>query len=134
MTMKTVLSIVAAAAVALLSTQSFAQDKARADVKADAVKANKKHEMPAGEGAPAAPAAKVAKDGKAKEERAAVKADAATANKKHEMPAGDSTPAAKDGKSTKPRAEVKAETTDAAKKKQLTPAGEAAAPAAPAKK
>ena len=55
MTMKTVLSIVAAAAVALLSTQSFAQDKTRAEVKAETKEAVKKKELPAGEGAPAAP-------------------------------------------------------------------------------
>jgi hypothetical protein len=123
MSLKTVLSIVAAAAVALISTQSFAQDKTRAEVKAEAKEANKKHETPAGEAGPAA-----AKDGKSTTTRAAVKADAKDANKKHETPAGEAGMAAKDGKSMKARADVKAETKDAAKKKELTPAGEAAAP------
>jgi Domain of unknown function (DUF4148) len=123
MTMKTVLSIVAAAAVALLSTQSFAQDKTRAEVKAEAKEANKKHETPAGE------AGMAPKDGKSTKARAEVKAEAKDANKKHETPAGEAGMASKDAKGTKARADVKAETKDAAKKKELTPAGEAGAPA-----
>ena len=132
MTMKTVLSIVAAAAVALLSAPSFAQEKARADVKAETKDANKAKQLtPAGEAGPAAP-----KEAKSTKARADVKAETKDANKKHEIaPAGEAGPAvAKDAKSTKARADVKAETVDANKKKQLTPAGEAIAPTAPMKK
>lgn len=128
MKMKTALSVVAAAAVALFAQSSFAQDttKSRADVKAEA-KANK---TPAGEVGQAP--AKLPKSDKTKADR---KAETAEAKKAHELaPAGETagekaTPGTeKVSKSdkAKARAERKAEAARLRKEGKLAPAGETA--------
>ena len=131
MKMKTALSVVAAAAVALFTQATFAQDaasapKARADVKAEA-KANK---TPAGEAGQAP--AKLPKSDKTKAER---KAETAEAKKAHELaPAGETagekaTPGTeKVSKSdkAKARAERKAEAAKLRKEGKLAPAGDVA--------
>lgn len=91
MNLKTALSLIAAAAVSLMSQGAFAQASApdRAAVKAEVKAANKKGELtPAGEGSPKAKA-----EPKSTKDRAEVKADTKAANKKGEIaPAGEGSP------------------------------------------
>lgn len=118
MKMKTTLSLVAAAAVALFTSGAFAQEKSRAEVKEEAKTATKT----GGAGEAGAPAAKP----KSTKARADVKAEAKDAEKTGKIETGDASKAAKP-KSTAARADVKSETKAAVKAGQTT---EGEAPAA----
>lgn len=123
MKMKTVLSLVAAAAVAMLSHTAFAQDKSRAEVKEETKKAVKAGETKAGEAMPGPKEAPT----KSVTTRAERKATAKEAVKAGETKAGEGMPGAKEApvKSTKTRAERKAETAKAVKEGTTLPVGEA---------
>ncbi len=121
MTMKTALSLIAAA-VALMAGQAYAQTD-RAAVKAEAAAANKKGELKPGEAG--TPVAKP--DPKAAPKRTDVKAEAAASEKKGEQKAGEAAPGGTKAemKSDKKRADVKEETKAAVKKGETPKAGEA---------
>jgi hypothetical protein len=126
MKMKSALTVLAAAAAALLAQGAFAQASSptRAEVKAEAA-ANK---TPAGEATGAKPL-----DTKSTTTRAQRKAATKAARKEGDLtPAGEAEGAkTPDTKSTTTRAQRKAATAEARKDGTLTPAGEG--PAAPAK-
>jgi hypothetical protein len=119
MKMKTTLSLVAAA-VALLSHSAFAQEKTRAERKAETAAAVKAGETKEGEGAPG-----TQKPAASTKNRADRKAETAASVKAGDIKAGDATQGktATDGKSTKTRAERKSETAAAVKAGE-TKAGE----------
>jgi FtsZ-interacting cell division protein ZipA len=121
MKMKTALSLVAAAAVALLSHGVFAQDKTRAEVKEETKAAVKKGETKAGEANPT-PVEKH----KSVRNRAERKAETAAAEKAGAIKAGENQPSAEKtgGKSSTARADVKAETKKAVKEGTTPAAGE----------
>jgi len=114
MKMKTTLSLVAAAAVALFSYGAMAQDatKSRAEVKEEAKQASKTGGS--GEANPT-PTAKP----KSTKARSDVKSETKTANKSGEIETGDATKAPK-AKSEKNRADVKSDTKAAVKSGQTT--------------
>jgi hypothetical protein len=104
MKLKTTLSLVASAAVALFSYSAFAQDKTRAEVKAETAAANKAGKITTGD--LDAPVPKP----KSTETRSQVKSETAAANKAGKITTGDlDAPVAKP-KSKANRAEVKSET------------------------
>lgn len=104
MKLKTTLSLVAVAAVALFSHGAFAQEKTRAEVKAETAAANKAGKITTGD--LDAPVAKP----KSTETRSQVKSETAAANKAGKITTGDlDAPVAKP-KSKANRAEVKSET------------------------
>jgi hypothetical protein len=118
MKLQTTLSVLAAA-VALFSQTAFAQEKTRAEVKAEAASANKSGQITAGEAQPKAPSTKSDKN------RKDVKADTAAANKAGKtMPAGETEPKTPDTKSNVSRATVKSETASANMSGKTMPAGE----------
>jgi hypothetical protein len=112
MKMKTTLSLVAAAAVALFTSGAFAQDKTRAEVKEETKAANKAGDIATGE------STKAAKP-KSTKARTDVKGETKAANKSGEITTGESTKATKP-KSTAARADVKTETKAAVKAGQTT--------------
>ena len=120
MKMKTALSLVAAAAVALFAQGSFAQDKSRAEVKEETKAAVKKGETTAGEANAPTPKAKSTRN------RAERKAETAAAEKSGAIKSGESAPTMEKaaGKSDKARADVKAETKKAVKEGGTPAAGE----------
>lgn len=91
-----------------LALSAFAQDKTRAEVKAEAASAVKSGAVVKGEGTPNAPAAKSTKA------RADVKAEAKATEKAGAVVKGEGS-ASPSGKSTKARAEVKSEAASAVK-------------------
>ena len=121
MKMKTALSLVAAAAVALFAQGTFAQDKSRAEVKEETKAAVKKGETKAGEANPT-PVEKT----KSTRNRAERKAETAAAEKSGAIKSGENAPSMEKsgGKSDKARADVKAETKKAVKEGGTPAAGE----------
>jgi hypothetical protein len=103
MKMKTTLSLVAAA-VALFSYGAFAQEKTRAEVKAETASANKAGKIATGD--MDAPVAKP----KSTANRSQVKSDTAAAEKSGQIATGDLPAKTAKPKSTANRAEVKSET------------------------
>jgi hypothetical protein len=95
MKMKTTLSLVAVAAVALFSHGAFAQEKTRAEVKAETASANKAGKITTGD--LDAPVPKP-------------KSTAAAAEKSGQIPSGEQSQKTAKPKSTANRAEVKSET------------------------
>lgn len=122
---KTLITLSAVVAAVFAAQGALAQDKARADVKAEAKDAVKAGTAQKGEG----PAA-TDKPAKGATARADVKKEAAAAEKAGTLPKGEGPTAASDknAKSTKARAEVKDEAKAAVK------AGEVAKGEGPAKK
>jgi hypothetical protein len=104
MKMKTTLSLVAAAAVALLSFGAMAQEKSRAEVKEETKAANKAGQIPSGEQAAPTPKPKSTKA------RSDVKSETKTANKSGDIATGDMPAKTAKPKSTAARSDVKAET------------------------
>ena len=104
MKLKTTLSLVAGAAVALFSYSTFAQDKTRAEVKEETKAANKAGKITTGD--LDAPVAKP----KSTANRADVKAEAKAAEKSGQIAAGEQSTKTPKPKSTANRAEVKSET------------------------
>jgi len=136
-----VLTVVAAAAVALFAQGVYAQASApasRADVKAETKAAEKSGKLtPAGEGPGAMTSGE--KGATSTKTKAEQKSETKAAAKSKQLtPAGEGpgnmTSGEKGATSTKTKADQKAETKAAAKSKQLTPAGEAANPAAEGQK
>jgi hypothetical protein len=125
---RNILTVVAAAAVALFAQGTFAQasSPSRADVKAETKAAEKNKQLtPAGEGPGAMSSGNTAGSTKTKAEG---KAETKAAAKAHQLtPAGEGPgnagTGATSGSNTSKEAR-KAETKAAAKSKQLTPAGE----------
>jgi hypothetical protein len=104
MKLKTTLSLVAAAAVALFSHGAFAQEKTRAEVKSETAAANKAGKITTGD--LDAPVAKP----KSTANRADVKAETKAAEKSGQIATGDLPAKTAKPKSTANRAEVKSET------------------------
>jgi hypothetical protein len=127
MKMKTTLSLIAAAAVAMLAQGVYAQaasSPARADVKAEGKAAAKSGETKALETQSATAPAKSTST----KARADVKADTKTATKEGKtMKAGDKPDTPAKSTSTTARADVKADTKKATKEGKTMPAGEAPA-------
>jgi hypothetical protein len=117
MKMKTTLSLVAAAAVALLSFGAMAQEKSRAEVKAETASANKAGQIATGEQSTPTPKPKSTKA------RADVKSETKTATKSGDIATGDMPAKTAKPKSTAARSDVKAET-KAANKAGEIPTGE----------
>ena len=118
---KSLITLTAIAAALFTSQMAVAQDKARADVKAEAKDAVKAGKVEKGEGS-ASPTA----GAKSTKERAEVKKEAAAAEKAGTIEKGPSP--APTGKSVKSRAEVKKEAASAVK------SGDVAKGEGPAKK
>ena len=132
---KSVLTVVAAAAIAVFAQGVFAQASAptRADVKAETKAAEKSGALtPAGQGPGAASTEKAGTS--AKKTRAERRAEAKAARASGDLkPAGEggemkADKADRSAKTTRNRAERKAETKAAVKAHQTTPAGEATQP------
>lgn len=117
MKMKTTLSLVAAAAVALFSFGAMAQDKTRAEVKEETKAANKAGQIATGDQAAPMPKPKSTAN------RAQVKSETAAAEKSGQIATGDLPAKTAKPKSTANRADVKAET-KAANKAGEIPSGE----------
>ncbi len=112
-------------ATQVFTVSAFAQDKARADVKAETAAANKAGAIPKGEGTAATPTAKSTKP------RADVKAEASTANKTGATSKGEASmekPAAKTAMTAEEKAAARAKRkaeAAAANKAGAIPKGEA---------
>lgn len=117
MKMKTTLSLVAAAAVALLSFGALAQEKTRAEVKAETASANKAGKIATGDMDAPTPKPKSTAN------RSQVKSDTAAAEKSGQIATGDLPAKTAKPKSTASRTDVKAET-KAANKAGEIPTGD----------